>query len=258
MSLGKIANISIASIGKVAGVSRVNRKEINASSLVSDASLKAYYRLNSGALTTDSKSGYTLTNMNSAGEGAGLWAGSLDLGASNTNKYLYRDTDFGVTAVTAITLSLWILAQNHPGSGAAWDLAVRNCGTSGYNTNYVVRYANSGGTYYVQFIREKVGSTVTVLSVPFDLGTSAWHHLVLTWDGSTLKGYINGALKDSVAASGAPSGSSVSMFAIGTSRTRNTSFASAQFDDVAYFTKALSEAEIGLLNFNYKSIAGVG
>lgn len=99
--------------------------------------------------------------------------------------------------------------------GAAWTLEAWVKGGSGNGLqNVLVRRADiaSWGAPYVAAtlslsttaLRVGVGlapSTLTT-SVTTNVDTLRWSHLVATWDGTTLSGYINGALATAVAAAG--------------------------------------------------------
>lgn len=74
------------------------------------------------------------------------------------------------------------------------------------------------------------------------MGTSDFYHIVMTYDGSTLRGYVNGASVGSVSSSGTGTGSETAQFHMGYSE--SSQYSSVIFDDFAVFNKSLSAAEI--------------
>jgi hypothetical protein len=88
-----------------------------------------------------------------------------------------------------------------------------------------------------------------------DLGTTAWHHIVLTYDGTTLYGYVDNNKTAGVAASGNGTSSVLNHFTIGAHNENGiTNYASAQFDDVAVFNRALTDQEVSTL-FAHDTVA---
>lgn len=247
--------VPLADMKTFKGVSFASRKEINATALKNKASLRAYYRMENGALTTDSSgNGYTLTNANTVGNVAALFGYGADMGASNTNKTLYKDSNFGVASISAITLAGWFKLRANPGSGATYVLLERRCAAT--DVLYYIAYYPNSGSYALDFYRTKSGGAVAYVRYTGSLNDSAWHHLALTYDGTNLKGYLDGKLLGSSAASGNGSSAVSDTFSIG-SYGHGSAYASAYFDDVCYWNEALTDGDIQLLNTDVKKINGV-
>jgi hypothetical protein len=86
------------------------------------------------------------------------------------------------------------------------------------NTNhvaYAIRYRNVSGTYEVSGYRDKNGVASNNVTIEGQLTTNNWHHLVLTYDGSTVKLYLDGALGDSISSSGNGTGTNPNQVSIG-------------------------------------------
>ena len=66
--------------------------------------------------------------------------------------------------------------------------------TNAFNFRY------NGSNYVANVYTGGTAKTVTLLSNPFSLGN--WHHVSLNYDGASLKVFVNGVLKGSVAATG--------------------------------------------------------
>lgn len=81
--------------------------ELFTHSLFNDANLVAYWRFESGALTTDSKGSYTLTNNNTVGESSGIYGGCADFGNPNTNKYFSRASEI-IAEGSSFTINCWV------------------------------------------------------------------------------------------------------------------------------------------------------
>lgn len=213
--------------------------EINTNKLKTDSNLKAYYRFESGALTTDSSgNGYTLTNNNTVGETTGKFGGAADFGSSNTNKSLSISNDLGILG-TAITLSCWVKLNTEVASGSYHFVSQQNNTTDIW---FHLSYEFNSGTRRLAFKRTRNGVANDEFFYTITLGTSNWYHLILTYDSATVRGYLNGVLVGSVASTGNGSGTTLDSFDIG--RYNNGSYASALIDDVAVFNRALSAEEV--------------
>jgi len=222
-------------------------QEINTNALKSDSSLKAYYRFESGALTTDSSTGgFTLTNNNTVASGTGIFGGACDFGTGNTNKYLNVNNDMGITS-GAITISLWVKPNSTPSGGASTTLFER--GDSSTNTRHWIRYNDASGTIQLSYNRQRENVANDAVTYNVTLSTSVYTHLVLSYDGTTVRAYFNGASVGSIASSGnGASGVDIDYTYIGCGRSQLSpfffNFANALIDDVAVFNRGLSAEEV--------------
>jgi hypothetical protein len=229
--------------------------ELYTTSLFSDANLKAYYRLESGALTTDSKNGFTLTNNNSVGEDMGKYGGAADFGTANTNKSLSIANDLGITG-GAITITGWYRPNTDIGNGGVWIFTAQE--DSGTSVQYAIEYRRSGATRTLVFRRYRQGIAANEITYNVDLGTTSYRHIVLTYDGTNLRGYLDGSLvAGPTAFSGNGTGVTADSFSIGNQRglaSGNGFYSSIDADDVAVFSRALTADEIGIL---FRPIGGI-
>jgi hypothetical protein len=137
------------------------------------------------------------------------------------------------TVGTPITIAGWIYCPSLP-SAHQFEFGFRDNSvadfyvlqTQGSNV-FEMRFRNSAGTYF---------------SLYPSFTPNTWVHVALTYDGSTLKGYINGVSIGSVSASGT-FGSSTNNFRIG-EQTAGVNPSSATIDEVRIYNRALSAAEI--------------
>lgn len=214
-------------------------------SLASDPNLKAYYRMSSGALTTDSSgNSYTLTNVNSVAEGTGKYGGGADGGATNSTKYLWINNNLGIDG-GACSISLWAKMNTEIGSGTQTFVAQQNA-TS--DVSYMVTYDYNGGTRRLAFRRYRQGVAADEIYYTTTLGTANFVHMVLTYDGSNLRGYVGGSLQvGPTAYSGNGSGATSDHLSILVNKGGGgtpSEYASALVDDVAIFNRVLTASEV--------------
>jgi hypothetical protein len=204
--------------------------------------LVAYYALNTGALTTDSSGGgFTLTNHNSVAEGtAFLGTTSADFGTANTNKNLRIDNNLGATG--SVSVSLWIKMRTEIASGTN---GIFCHGVATTNVHNAVAYQYNGGTRRLAFNRQRQNTSNNVFYHTATLGTANWHHIVYTYDGSTMKGYYDGTEVVSQALSGNGASGGLNNFTLGWDRgVWVSSYASAEIDEAGVWSRAITGAEV--------------
>lgn len=208
--------------------------EVNVLSLKNDANLKAYYRMETGALTTDSGvNGYTLTNNNTVGEIAGKFGIAADFGTSNTNKSLTIANSLGITGSSDFGFSFWVKLRAEIGSGT-WTFLRLNSGTAGGDTYRVFAYQYNAGTRRIAI---DVGSASFTYNLT--MGTANWYHFVLNKSSTTITLYVN------TVSAGTGSFSAITPGTTGLSLGNDGStYASIAMDDVALFNRALTVQEI--------------
>ncbi len=207
----------------------------------------AYWKLDeSSGNASDSTAGArTLTNTGTASYAAGLINNGIDLGTTNTTKWLNYGTDnLGIDG-GAITISGWVNINTQISSG--FQTLFAQGSTNTFTCNYV-EYEYNAGTRRLDFYREKgaVGTEGPTYNITLTPGT--WYHVVYTYDGTNVRGYVNGSLvAGPTAASG--SGSSVMTNGLGIGDRFYAGSAlgnkiSAKLDEVGVWSRALSGAEI--------------
>ena len=210
--------------------------------LAADANIKAYYRMEAGALTTDSSgNGKTLTNVNTVADGTGVFRGAADFGAANSSKLLkILETLSYLGGVYSI--SFWVKLNAEIGSGN-WRLVEITENTT--KTSIFVQYNYNAGTRQLYFDRLKATVVDQAFTYNITLGTANWYHIAFVFNGSNLlTGYVNGASVGSVAiTAGSGSGTIADALAIG-ANSGGAVYSSALIDDVACFNRELTAAEI--------------
>jgi hypothetical protein len=173
-------------------------REILKSRWYGSSNLKAYYRMERYAITTDaSGNSKTLTNNNSVGdgEGIGVFGDCADFGTTNTNKTLSIADNLGIAGSGDRTFAFWIKLRTEISSGYDTFFEFNSTLTA---TRYTkIYYDYYAGTRRLMFdgAGGAVGYTIT-------MGTSNWYHLGITVSsGGTVKAYINGAFVGTFAVS---------------------------------------------------------
>ena len=147
--------------------------------------------------------------------------------------------DFGEGSFTA---TLWI---NILAGGYSPAIIQKSTGMlqSDNDLGFSLGYSGSGGTS--AYIRARVGDGTSgaYTNGGPNLIDGKWHHLVYSWDGSTLKLYVDGVFKASNTNNAVGSISNTSSFLIGKDAI-NAYFAKGSIDEVHVYGQALSSAEI--------------
>jgi len=220
-------------------------------SLCNDSALKAYYRFESGALTTDSTAnGHTLTAISDPASVTGYYGGGVDLDSNDA----YSATDHSDFRPTGpFTIGGRIKTSVYP----VGIFHSRTQDTGKYYgiwlnlfTNGTVRVGSAKGTGGSQNIDYQVANSTTVVS------NNAWHFIVGTWDESNLKIYVDGLLEATVSWTAPPVYFSTNYIRIGCTDQIGTpvQFLTGSLDEVFLFNgKALSATEVSDLYYELKN-----
>lgn len=217
-------------------------QEIFKTTLFNHPNLKAYYRLESGLFTTDTKGGFTLTNNNSVATATGKFGGGADTGSSNSNKSMSVANNIGIDG-GPITISCWVNITTAPSSGQSAAFVQQANTTS--KTGYFIEYNNNSGTLRVRFNRTRFPGDQDQSIVVGTLTTGVWHNLILVYDGTNIWGFIDGVKSTPAAATGnggSGGGNSLSLF---NRAVEGNLFFSGLLDDVAIFNDDLDDATCG-------------
>lgn len=235
VSLGLRQTITVSANVQV--TSTTSSGDLFGTSLYSDANLLAYYRFEGNS--NDSKGSNNLTNSNGVTFGVAKFGNGADFGSGNTSKALSVNSSLGLAnGSVARTISLWVKFYSLSGTQefvSQWA----NSDHSGF-----LFYA-SGTSLVVGHSNFSVGEDDLTLSSSLTTGT--WYHVVMTYDGSTMAGYLNGALIGSRASSRTNGNTINDVFTLGAAYGNNVGYAmysSLVMDDVAVFSRALTATEI--------------
>jgi len=160
--------------------------------------LVSSYQMSDGSGTTvtdNSGNGYTGT----VGSGTS-WVSSPIQYAGNAisfdgiDDYIQIPNQAALDITTAITLEAWVYATNNVG--------IQNviCKSSfSENSGYIFPRTENGWTSTSLFLH--IGGGWQIMEAPFP-SLNTWHHLAATYDGATMKIYVNGILAASQAQTG--------------------------------------------------------
>ena len=210
--------------------------ELGSTKLFNDPTLLGYWKLEN---VNDAKGSNTLTNNATVAFNAAKFNNGADTGT--TAKYLSSTTSYTVGAQNAFSVSLWY-KSNQATAAVAGGIMQNVDGTA--DTSFGIEYFSTTSINRLRFSITRLGTSSTNITDIRDLGTTNFFHLAMTYDGSRLKGYVNGALVGDVAfTSGVGTGTNSDSLRIGAAG--NTSFCmNGIADDVAIFSKALTSKEI--------------
>ncbi len=180
------------------------------------------------------------TPIGSTSYGAGRISSALLLASSGSRLEVPDSNSLDVTG--AVTISAWIRPE---ASGTQYVISKKGKGST---DGYEVSLSNSGSVF-VRFNEDSSGNTYRVdSSTRFSTNGQTWMHVVATYDGSTIKLYINGQLE----------GSKNANFQIGTNDlplsigSGENGYRGMQggIDDVRIYSRALSADEVSALAQN--------
>ena len=200
-------------------------------------------------------SGLTMVDSSGNGRNGTYSSGSVILGQtgalvgdSNTAVDFNVGTSYASCAAaawqnqtSAFTVEAWVKAS---GSGI-YSIVDRD--SNGANRPWQFR-VNAGKLEFLR-ITNAAGtiSVITVASAATNVTNNAWHHVAATYDGTTLRLYIDGAADGSAALTGGIQSTSAIPMAIGANSSgglgANQRWPS-KMDEVAYYSTALSAARV--------------
>lgn len=213
-------------------------------SLFNDASCVAYYRLEN---VNDSKGSFNLTNVGTVAFNPALFNNGGDFGSANSTKALEVDNNLGIDGGN-ITISMWFKVTGEAvNNGAAEYFTCQSSNPT--RTSFTIEYTQASGIFTLDFVRSEIGvSAERQSNTVSSLVDSTFHHYALTYDGTNIKGYVDGVFKGQQASSGnGNNASSVSRFGLGRFKAVDAfvgGYASGIADDVVVFTRALTLTEI--------------
>lgn len=153
--------------------------------------LKAYYKLDesSGNAADATGNGYTLTNNGTTPFANGKINNGADFGNVDSRSFLYSSVSpFGISSTGAVSVSLWFKFVSEPATDDEIFYLFFKSATGSYIRCF---YYYNAGTPQLSIGRG--GSTGAFTFYNINLGDNTWKHFVMTYDGTNLLGYLNGA-----------------------------------------------------------------
>jgi len=165
--------------------------------LPSDENLVGYWALNEGsgdkAYDGSGKGNHgTLRNMEEADWINGISGQCLNFDGLDANEYVNVPDNNSLDLTTTGSVSLWVYIDSY--NSGVYPNIIRKGNVGGWpNLAYSIWiYSNYGIKFYT---RSATGTNDLSIGKP---STGKWHHLVMTWDSTTLKGYVDGSLVNSM------------------------------------------------------------
>ncbi len=206
------------------------------SEVLADSPL-AYYRLgeSSGTAMVDASGNgrdgtYTSTALGTAGALAGSGdsdtAITLTGGTGNAGAVPY---DTWMNGLTAVTVEAWVNTTATSGT----RFVVARTGNTNYN--YGLAVINGKAFMGLRTTSTSLGATGTT-----NVADGLWHHLVGTWDGTTLRIYVDGVLDGTASLSGTMTTAANGLQVGG----RGANYFVGSIDEAAVYSSALSASRI--------------
>lgn len=208
--------------------------ELYKSHLLSDANLKAYYRVEAGALTTDSSGNSNTLTDNGVTPTDGIFGGGI------TGTSLSIVNNLGITTGNQ-SHSFWVNFSAIP-SSTTFTLLSWKSGDAN-DLQLLIQYEYNSGTPRIlyRWSRTNVAHDPNYYNV--SLSTNVWHHFVILKNstGTKLQLYIDNILVgDGTYTAGNGSGTTDEFYGI-------FGGASWTVDDICVFNDVLTTSEINLL-----------
>lgn len=216
----------------------------------------SYWRMGDSATTLSGTTQTTLRDIGSAKLHASI-SGSVTLGATgaltgDNNKAMtlsgsssnYASVIAGASALdltSAVTVECWMKPAATTGS---FGLVERTTASGTSNKQWALFTYYTGGVNYVYWrgIKSTTSYNATY-TIGASMSTSAWMHIVGTYDGNNLKLYVNGVLRSTTAVGGALDTASNGIVFLG--RLGDTSYVlNGSLDEVAIYDHALSVDQV--------------
>ncbi len=155
--------------------------------------------------------------------------------------------DLGVVDVTGtgLTLAAWFNADSFPGSSSDPRLISKAAGTAANDHVFMLSTIRVGSAVRLRARVRVGGSTTTLIANSGDLVPGVWQHAAVTYDGATLRLYLDGVGVGSTSLVGAVDVAPTVSVAIGGQPPgAGPRFFDGLLDDVRILQRAMSGAEI--------------
>ena len=166
----------------------------------SAAGLVAYYRMNESSGTTTANSSANVTGIDGTLVNAPARTASPVQFATASVNFDGIDDNISIPAATslnitaAITLEAWVYPTKNAG---VQNVISKSSNTQ--NNGYIFPRTDDGWAHAVAYLHIAGGWRTISAVYP---ALNAWHHLAVTYDGATIKLYIDGVLANSMAMTG--------------------------------------------------------
>jgi alpha-L-fucosidase len=208
------------------------------------AGLAGYWKFNETSGTTASDSS---GNNNTGTVSGATWTTSGHntgaLSFDGVNDYVAVNSSSSLN-LTKFTVAMWVNLTSLPAANSYYALAVKGADLS-ENYELLVGYPSAGS---IHFPIKWTDGTRSGDSSSTQLTAGAWKHVVVTYDGTNAKVYINAVL-DTTKTYGKTPQTNTGQLIIG-NETSMTRYFKGKMDEVRIYNRALSQTEVTSL-YNY-------
>jgi hypothetical protein len=148
-------------------------------------------------------------------------------------------------AGSQLTIAAWVRSSSFP-AGVSQRFVAKASGSATNSTYWMLGHASVGGVPRLRFQLRTGTSTTTLTAASGNLPVNTWYHAVATYNGSTMRLYLNGVEVGSVAKTGATATSASVPVSIGRSP-EGSNYAHGAIDDVRIYDRALAAGEVTTL-----------
>lgn len=163
----------------------------------------------------------------------GQFEGAVSLNGSNS--YIQIPDSSSLNPTSEISIEAWVKWNINPSTGSQWAQIINKNVDNHYQIQH--NYNNSAFEFA---LRTNVNRRYVLSTTAPQQGT--WYHIVGTYNGASLRIYVNGTLENAVSLSGTITNSTTPV-RIG-SRTSGDRFFNGDIDELALYNRALTPSEI--------------
>ena len=206
-------------------------------SIPQNSNLKSWHKLDASEVYNSSTTEWSIDNN----QNPSAYASSLDF--NGTNDYIDCGNPSIFTDLTSFSFSCWFNSNvkgNDDGILGKW--------LSGTNRSFALNLETSGAGSAIRFaVFNSSGAVVQSYINSSDWSTGSWYNVSGTYDGTNVKLYLDGVLKDTVALTGTVRNASQS-FRIGVYG--SSSYFDGEISNVQIFNTALTTTNVASLYNN--------
>lgn len=211
--------------------------------------LIAYWKFDesSGNASDATGGGITLTNYGTTAYASGKINNGADFGNPNTTKYFSTTNTLGIDG-GAISYSFWMKPAALSPIGDDYRL-FEQINTASTKTAYRFICKDTSGTRKIVFNRLRMNVANNDIDYNITMTTGTWYHIAYTYDGTTMRGYVNGVEVGNTTGSG--NGNLATGYTAGTHVGADNGGSGQAFDgmmdELGVWSRALSAGEVSLL-----------
>lgn len=200
----------------------------------------------SGNAADASGNGKTLTNNGTTAFASALINNGASFGSTNTTKYFSRSDSSGWSD-GAFSISLWVKLSTDVQNGTYSQQTFGFASLKTTNQYAEIRYEWNGGTPHLWFQRQRAGFAGTNFYYNVTLGTSSWHHIVFTYDGTNLVGYLDGVSVTTATDTNTGGSGGTASTRVGTSEPADGEYTNGLMDITAIWSRGITSGEVTTL-----------